>query len=70
MLRFSQVIASDPILTVHFGFSRLHATLLCEADSQMDKLRAVLLDIRQPHVISDQNLGGAECPELNSSSTH
>jgi hypothetical protein len=32
-----------------FGFQSLYATLVCIACSQLEKLRAALLDIRQTH---------------------
>jgi glucose-6-phosphate-specific signal transduction histidine kinase len=35
----------------------LYATLVCVACSQLEKLRAALLDIRQTHVISQQDCG-------------
>jgi hypothetical protein len=35
---------------------------VCVAESQLEKLRTVLLDIRQTHVILEQNLrGGGGC---------
>ena len=42
-----------------FGFTSLYATLVCVACSQVEKLRAALLDIRQIHGISEQNCGDA-----------
>jgi signal transduction histidine kinase len=43
---------------LHFAFQSLHATLACVAGGQLEKLRAALLDIRQPHGISLQDCGG------------
>jgi hypothetical protein len=37
------------------GFQGLYATLVCVACSQLEKIRLALLDIRQKHVISEQN---------------
>ena len=36
------------------GYLSLYATLVCVACSQLEKLRAALLDIRQTHFISEQ----------------
>jgi hypothetical protein len=43
--------------SLHFGFQSLYATLVCVADSQLEKLRAALLDIRQTHGTSLQDCG-------------
>jgi hypothetical protein len=43
---------------VYFGFLSLYATLVCVAGSQLEKLNAALLDIRQTHGTSLQDCGG------------
>jgi hypothetical protein len=40
-----------------FGFPSLYAMLVCAACSQLEKLRAAILDIRQTHVTSKQDCG-------------
>jgi hypothetical protein len=40
-----------------FGFPSLYAMLVCVACSQLEKLRAAILDIRQTHVTSEQDCG-------------
>jgi hypothetical protein len=42
------------LTSVYFGFLNLYATQVCVAGSQLDKIRAALLDIRQKHSISLQ----------------
>ena len=42
------------VVTINIGFSSLYATLVCVACSQLEKLGAALLDIRQTRVASDQ----------------
>jgi len=37
------------MIGLYFGFQSLYATLVCVACSQLEKLRAALLDIRQTH---------------------
>ena len=44
--------------SVHFGFESLYATLVCVVGSQLDKLSAALLDIRQTNCTSLQDCGG------------
>jgi len=46
------------IASLYFGFQSLYATLVCVACSQLEKLRAALLDIRQTHGTSLQDCGG------------
>jgi len=41
-------------MSILFGFPSLYATLVCVACSQLEKLGAALLGIRQTHVLSDQ----------------
>jgi hypothetical protein len=41
----------------YFAFASLYATLVCVACSQLEKLRASLLDIRQTHVTAQRNRG-------------
>ena len=57
MLRLSQAITSVYILTVYLGFRRLRARLVWVDGNQVEKLRVALLDTRQTHVTSEQNLG-------------
>jgi hypothetical protein len=53
----TQAIASFFAALIEFGFPSLYATLVCVACSQLEKLRAALLDIRQSHVITDPYSG-------------
>jgi signal transduction histidine kinase len=46
------------LASLYFGFQSLYATLVCVAGSQLEKLRAALLDIRQTHGTSLQDCGG------------
>jgi len=48
------------------GFNSLHATLVCVACSQLEKIKLALLDIRQTHVISEQHCG----EEIHQSDVH
>ena len=41
-----------------YAFESLFATLVCVAGSQLEKLRAALLDIRQTHGTSLHDCGG------------
>ena len=43
---------------LYFSFPSLYATLVCVACSQLEKLRAALLDVRQTHGTSLQDCGG------------
>ena len=51
------------LASLYFGFQSLYATLVCVAGSQLEKLRAALLDIRQTYGTSLQESGG-EIDEL------
>ena len=42
---------------IYVGINNLHATLVCVACSQLEKLKLALLDIRRTHVISEQQCG-------------
>jgi hypothetical protein len=42
----------------YFGFQSLYVTLVCVAGSQLEKLRAALLDIRQTYGTSLQDCRG------------
>jgi hypothetical protein len=53
----SQVTASIFIGFIFFSFPGLYAMLVCVACSQLEKLRAAILDIRQTHVTSEQDCG-------------
>jgi hypothetical protein len=55
-MRFQFVAAFVYVSTI-FGFLGLYATLMCVACSQLEKLRASLLDIRQKHDTAEQNSG-------------
>jgi hypothetical protein len=44
-------------ICLYVGFVGLYATLVCVACSQLEKLRAAILDIRQTHVTSEQDCG-------------
>ena len=46
------------MVNLYIGFQSLYATLVCVACSQLEKLRAALLDIRQTHGTSLQDCGG------------
>jgi hypothetical protein len=45
------------MICIYFGFPGLYATSVCAACSQLEKLRAAILDIRQTHVTSEQDCG-------------
>ena len=51
-------MASIFIVSYYFGFQSLYATLVCVAGSQLEKLNASLLDIRQTYAILLQDCGG------------
>ncbi|GFG30955.1 hypothetical protein Cfor_03708, partial [Coptotermes formosanus] len=53
----TQALISIIILCLYFGFPSLYATLVCVACSQLEKLRAELLDIGQTHLMSEQDCG-------------
>ncbi|XP_033609374.1 uncharacterized protein LOC111869593 [Cryptotermes secundus] len=57
LVNLSQCIASLLIASVLVGSSGLYATLVCVACSQLEKLRAALLDIRQTHVTAERDCG-------------
>jgi ABC-type uncharacterized transport system involved in gliding motility auxiliary subunit len=50
-----QGIATLFMTCIFLGFASLYATLVCVACSQLEKLRAAILDIRQTHVASQQD---------------
>jgi hypothetical protein len=56
-LHLLQVVASFFMTCLTVGFTGLYATLVCIACSQLEKLRASLLDIRQTHVTAQQDCG-------------
>jgi hypothetical protein len=45
------------MVVMFFGFWGLYATFTCTACSQLEKLRANLLDIRQKHYRADKDSG-------------
>jgi hypothetical protein len=49
-----QVFASILAISICVGFPGLYATLVCVACSQLEKLRAALLSIRQTYITSQQ----------------
>jgi type VI protein secretion system component VasF len=53
----TQLLGAVIYTIILLGFNGLYATLVCIACSQLEKLRASLLDIRQRHVTSEQDLG-------------
>jgi hypothetical protein len=55
-MRF-QFVAAVVCVTVVFGFLGFYATLVCIACSQLQKVKANLLDIRQKHDTSEQGSG-------------
>jgi hypothetical protein len=57
MIHLSQGIASLFVICVFVGFQSLYATLVCVACSQLEKLTAALLDIRQTHVTAERDCG-------------
>jgi hypothetical protein len=50
-------MASLFMVCIYAGLPSLYATLVCVACSQLEKLRASLLDIRQTHDIAEQGCG-------------
>jgi hypothetical protein len=52
-----QGLAAIFAICVYVACNSLHATLVCVACSQLEKLKLALLDIRQTHVISEQHCG-------------
>jgi hypothetical protein len=56
-VRLLQAIASVCASCIFVGFLSLYATLVCVACSQLEKLRAALLDIRQTHVTAERDSG-------------
>jgi aminoglycoside phosphotransferase len=54
---FLQFIGSVFFVVMLFAFWGLYATFTCTACSQLEKLRANLLDIRQKHYKADQDSG-------------
>jgi len=61
-----QCLSLPVIAGINVAFPSLYATLVCVACSQLEKLRAALLDIRQTHVISEQHCGD----EIQQSDAH
>jgi hypothetical protein len=57
---FGQVFAAIVIACVFGGFLSLYAALVCIAGSQLEKLRASLLDITQTHVTAERDCGTQE----------
>jgi hypothetical protein len=52
-----QEIATIFGVLLYVSFNSLYATLVCVACSQLEKLKLVLLGIRQTQVISEQHCG-------------
>ncbi|XP_021928008.1 uncharacterized protein LOC110833823 isoform X2 [Zootermopsis nevadensis] len=52
-----QGLASLLIISLSTGFPGLYATFICVACSQLEKLRATILDMRQTRVTSEQDRG-------------
>ncbi|PNF24006.1 hypothetical protein B7P43_G08634 [Cryptotermes secundus] len=57
LANLSQGIASLLTASVFVGSSTVYATLVCVACSQLEKLRAALLDIRQTHITAERDCG-------------
>ncbi|KDR19178.1 hypothetical protein L798_06232 [Zootermopsis nevadensis] len=57
IVNLTQVFAAILIACVFGGFLSLYATLVCVACSQLEKLKGALLDIRQTHIILQQDCG-------------
>jgi hypothetical protein len=53
----SQVLASVVIINICAGFPCLYAGLVCVACSQLEQLKASLLDIRQTHATAQRDYG-------------
>jgi hypothetical protein len=56
-VRVFQGIASVLAISIFTGTLSLYATLVCVACSQLEKLRASLLDIRQTYVTAERDSG-------------
>ena len=57
MFYLLQGIALPVIVGIYVAFPSLYATLVCVACSQMEKCTLALLDIRQTHVVTEQQSG-------------
>jgi hypothetical protein len=57
LLPFPKAIGSFFATYIFLGFPSLYATLVFVACSQLEKLRASLLDIRQTHVTAQREYG-------------
>ncbi|PNF35138.1 hypothetical protein B7P43_G09269 [Cryptotermes secundus] len=57
VILLSQIMAAAFYMVLFFGMWGLYATLVCIACSQLEKLRANLLDIRQEHKTQEQDSG-------------
>ncbi|XP_023717009.1 odorant receptor 2a [Cryptotermes secundus] len=57
LVNLSQAIASLCAACIFVGCFSLYAILVCVACSQLEKLRAALLDIRQIHVTAERDCG-------------
>jgi hypothetical protein len=56
--------------SILFAFPILYATLVCVACSQLEKLRAAILAIRQTHVTSEQDCGVVTDQQKEEGQTH
>jgi hypothetical protein len=54
----------------YVGLPSLYATLVCVACSQVEKLRAAILAIRQTHVTSEQDCGDETDQHEEQGQTH
>jgi hypothetical protein len=70
ILHHTQSIASLFNACTVVGFESLYATLICVACSQLEKLRAAILAIRQTHVTSEQDCGHETDQQEEQGQTH
>jgi hypothetical protein len=68
--RLPQGIASLCMGYTFFAFPSLYATLVCVACSQLEKLRAAILAIKQTHVTSEQDCGDETDHQKEDGETH
>jgi hypothetical protein len=68
--RLPQSIASFCMSCIIVAFPSLYATLVCVACSQLEKLRAAILAIRQTQVISEQDCGDETDQQKGEEQTH
>jgi hypothetical protein len=57
-------------INIYIGFPSLYATLVCVACSQLEKLGAAFLTVRQTRVSSDQDCGNDSDDKVTELQTH